>query len=247
MSFRRMVVIGIGLLACPVGAKEDHPLETQKDKLSYAMGVSMAKNIQRQAAEVDGDVLARGLRDGLSGKRLLMSEDEVRATMRDAMAEAKRKQREVATAKPDRKAAGEAFRAENAKKEGVVTLSSGVQYKVLKAGEGKRPTDTDVVQCLYRGTSIEGRELDSSSRRGKPARIRLVRAAPGWKEVLKLMSVGSTWQVVMPPERVPARGRKAKVARNETLVFEIQLLAIEPPRSVQAGEKTASALPAAQK
>lgn len=242
-----MAAIGIGLLACQVSAKEARPLETQKDKLSYAMGVSVAKNIQRQAAEVDADVLARGLRDGLSGKKLLMSEDEVHAIMREAVAEARRKQREAVLAKADRKAAGEAFRAENAKKEGVVTLASGVQYKVLEAGKGERPTDADVVQCLYRGTSIDGRELDSSSRRGKPARIVLARASPGWKEVLKLMPVGSTWQVVMPPERIPARGRKAKVARKETLVFELQLLAIEPRQSVPAGDKTAAALPGAQR
>jgi len=243
MRAKWIAVVGLGLLAAQASAEENPPPKTRKEKVSYAMGVAMAKNIQRQPVEVDVDVLARGLRDALSGGKLLMSEEDLRTAMSDASAELKQKQREAASAKTDRKAEGEAFRAENAKKEGVVTLASGVQYKVLKTGEGKTPDQTDTVRCHYRGSSIEGRVFDSSYRRGKPVNVAIARARAAWREVLTLMPVGSKWQVVVPPEAGHGgrgRGRKTNLGRGETLVFEIELLAIEPRRAV---EKTANALP----
>jgi FKBP-type peptidyl-prolyl cis-trans isomerase len=244
MRAKWMAVVGLGLLAAQVSARESRPPKTQKEKVSYAMGVAVAKNIQRQRLDTDVDVLARGLRDALSGRKLLMSEEELRAAMGAVTAELKQK---AASARADRKAAGEAFRAENAKKEGVVTLPSGVQYKILTAGEGKTPGDGDTVLCHYQGSSIEGRVFDSSYQRGKPATVALARATPGWREVLKLMPVGSTWQVVIPPELGKtggARGRKSKVRSNETLVFEIQLIAINPESAPDsAAEQTAAAPP----
>ncbi|HEU4382875.1 MAG TPA: FKBP-type peptidyl-prolyl cis-trans isomerase [Anaeromyxobacteraceae bacterium] len=237
MTAKWIAVFGLGLLAVQASAEENRPPETQKEKMGYAMGVAAARNIQRQPVELDADALAKGFHDALSGGKLLMSDEDLRAAMSDARAELKQKEREAATAKKDRKAAGEAFRAENAKKEGVVTLASGVQYKVLKAGEGKTPDQADTVRCHYRGSSIEGRVFDSSYRRGKPVKIAIAGTSPGWREVLTLMPVGSKWQVVIPPE--PARrGRKSKLGRDETAVFEIELLAIDPRH---AGEKTASA------
>lgn len=122
-----MAIVGLGLLGGQVSARESRPPETQKEKASYAMGVAVGRNIQRQRIEVDADVLERGVRDALSGQKLAMTDEELRSTMDGLMAEAKRKQREAAAKATDRKAAGEAFRAENAKKEGVVTLASGVQ------------------------------------------------------------------------------------------------------------------------
>jgi FKBP-type peptidyl-prolyl cis-trans isomerase len=237
-----MAVVGLGLLAAQVSASESDPPQTRKEKASYAMGVAFAKNLQRQRVDTDVDVFARGLRDALSGQKLRMSEEELRAAMGAITAELKGKRREAAA---ERTAAGEAFRAENAKKEGVVTLPSGVQYEILTAGGGKTPGDGDTVLCHYRESSIEGRVLDSSYQRGKPATVTLARAIPGWREVLKLMPVGSTWQVVIPPElgKIRAgRGRKSKVRSTETLVFEIQLIAINPASATDgAAEQTAAA------
>jgi len=243
MRARWIAVVGLGLLAAQASADEDRPPRTQKEKVSYAMGVAVAKHFQRQAVEVDADVLARGVHDALSGRKLLLSEEELRMATSEAKAELNQKQREAASArKTDRKARGEAFRAENAKKEGVVTLASGVQYKVLKAGDGKAPDRADTVKCHYRGTTIEGRVFDSSYRRGKPARIAIARAHPAWREVLPLMPVGSKWQIVVPPSGHKGRGqgRKTNLGRDETVVFELELLAIERRGTA---EHTVNALP----
>lgn len=250
MNAKSMAILGLGLLACQVTAKESRPPETPKEKASYAMGVAVAKNIQRQGVEIDRDVLVRGLRDALAGGKLLLGEEELRAALSGAAAEAKQRQLEAASARADRKAAGEAFRTENAKKEGVVTLASGVQYKVLKAGQGRTPGEADTVELHYRGATVDGRVVDSSYRRGKPVRITMARAFPGWKEVLKLMPAGSKWQVVVPPDvgfAARGRGKKGTVGRQETLVFELELLSVEARPPSPAGEKTAAILPGGQK
>jgi FKBP-type peptidyl-prolyl cis-trans isomerase len=240
-----MAIVGLGLLGGQVTARESPPPETQKEKASYAMGVAVARNIQRRRVEVDANALERGIRDALAGGKLAMTDEELRSTM-VALEDEARKQRQVAApSATDRKAAGEAYRAENAKKAGVVTLASGVQYKILEAGHGQTPTEADTVACHYRGTLIDGRELESSHRRGKPAKITIAQTLPAWREVLKLMPVGSTWQVVVPPELGPVghgRVRRNNAARNETLVFELELLSIEP-RRIEASAKTAGVGP----
>jgi UDP-GlcNAc:undecaprenyl-phosphate/decaprenyl-phosphate GlcNAc-1-phosphate transferase len=244
-----MLVIGSALLAFQVGAAEK-PLETQKEKVSYAMAVAVAKSVQRQGVEIDAVVFARGLRDALAGGKLLLTEDEMRLAMSGVVAELKRKQVEATKAIESRKAAGEAFLAENRKKEGVVTLPSGLQYKILTTGEGKTPTEADTVECHYRGTLIDGREFDSSYRRGRPATFRLARVIPGWREALKLMPVGSKWQIFVPPELgygARGGGRRSRIGPNETLVFEVYLVAIQPPIAPAAPDpKTATAAPAAE-
>jgi FKBP-type peptidyl-prolyl cis-trans isomerase len=238
-----MAVIGIGLLSVHVSAAEkQRPLETQTDKRSYAMAVAVAKSIQRQGVEIDVAVFARGLEDALSGGTLLMTQGELREAMSGVVGELKRKQTE---SEKTRKAVARAFLAENGKKEGVVTLPSGLQYEVLKAGEGRRPTDADAVECHYRGTFIDGKEFESSYRRGKPATFTVARVISGWREALKLMPVGSKWRIFVPPELgygARGGGRRSKIRPNETLVFEIDLLAIKPAAApASAVEKTAAA------
>jgi FKBP-type peptidyl-prolyl cis-trans isomerase len=252
MTAKWLLAVAIGLLAGDVRPDERRPPDTEKEKekVSYAMGVAVANNIQRHAVEVDVEVLARGVRDALAGRKLLMSEEELRSTMSGVTAALKRKQREAAAKRSsDRKAAGEAFRVENASKPGVVTLPSGIQYQVLEVGKGKTPTDADTVTWHYRSTSIDGRVVESSYRRGKPVTVTMARAPPGWKEVLKLMPVGSRWKVVVPPEVgwvARGRERKSKVGRKETLVFEIEVLGIDPGAPADPSKTTASAQPAAR-
>ena len=250
MRAARMLVVGIGLLAFRAGAGEKAPLDTQKDKVSYAMAVAVAKSIQRQGVDVDVEVFARGLRDALSGGKLLLSESEMRQAMAGVLDELKRKRADAARAIESRSAAGRAFLAENGKKEGVVTLPSGLQYKVLTQGEGKAPTEADTVECHYRGTLVDGKEFDSSYRRGRPATFRLTRVIPGWREALKLMPVGSKWQIFVPPELgygARGGGRRSRIGPNETLVFEVHLLAVKPPVApAAADQKTATTAPPAE-
>jgi FKBP-type peptidyl-prolyl cis-trans isomerase len=210
----------------PARETHDPAPKTQKQKASYAMGVAVARTLQRQGVEVDVDVYARGLRDALAGQPLAFTDEELRVALAGTLAGVKAKQ---AGAGKDRKAAGDAFFAENGKKEGVVRLPSGVQYKVLEAGKGKRPTDADAIECDYRGTLLDGKEFDSSRKRGKPATLQVSRLIPGFREAVKLMPVGSRWQVWIPPELgygARGGGRKSRIGPNEPLAFEIRLLGI---------------------
>jgi FKBP-type peptidyl-prolyl cis-trans isomerase len=242
MNARWMAAIGIGLLAAQVSAGEKRTLKTQKDKVSYAMAVGFAKSIQRQHVDIDVKVFAKGLDDALSSRKLLMTEDELHAAMSGVVDDLKRKEAEAAKS---RKEAGARFLADNAKKEGVVTLPSGLQYKILDAGSGDKPTDADTVQCHFSATFIDGKEFDSSRRRGRPATFKIAKIVPGLKEALKLMPVGSRWQLFVPAELAygPRGGsRKSRIRPNETLVYEVQLLAImhATPRT-STSEKTAAA------
>jgi FKBP-type peptidyl-prolyl cis-trans isomerase len=214
-------------------------LTTQTDRVSYGLGATMAANFKRQGVKVDPDVVARGLRDALAGKALLMSEQEIVAAMNALKVEVKQSQAVTSKAAADaRRKTGEEFLAENAKKDGVVTLSSGLQYKVLKAGDGKAPTDADTVTCNYRGTLLDGTEFDSSERRGKAATFTLTKVIAGLKEAFKLMPEGSRWQVFVPPQLAyGARGAGPTIAPNSTLVFDVELLAVN---TSQAAAESAS-------
>lgn len=224
-----IAILGLGLLAAQASAEEAPVLKTEKDKMSYGIGAEAGRNFKRLGVEVDTDLLVRGLRDALSGEQLLMTDEEIRATMTAYQAEARQKQAQAARlAAENNKKAGEAFLADNKTKEGVVTLPSGLQYKILKAGEGKTPTDADTVECNYRGTLINGAEFDSSYRRGQPATFKVTGVIPGWREALKLMPVGSKWQIFIPPQLAYGeRGVGRDIGPNATLIFDLELLAIK--------------------
>jgi FKBP-type peptidyl-prolyl cis-trans isomerase len=229
VKLKLVFALGILVLAVQTYAGEPTELKTQKDKVSYGIGVDVARNFTRLGIDFDLDILVKGMRDALSGEKLLMNESDLRATMNDYQSELKGKMLQaMQVASADNKRKGDAFLEENKKKEGVVALPSGLQYKILKAGDGKKPTDADMVECQYRGTLIDGTEFDSSYWSGKPAVLKVAGLIPGWTEALKLMPVGSKWQLFIPPQLAYGeRGASRDVGPNATLIFELELLAIK--------------------
>ena len=230
-----MAVLGVAFLNAQVGAQETQVFKTHKDEISYVAGVEMARTIKAQGMEVNTDLFIKGLQDELSGGKLLLSDDEIRKASAMFHAELRRKQNETREklaletrmAAEDNKKKGEAFLAENRTKEGVVTLPSGLQYKILKAGDGRKPTEADTVEVNYRGTLIDGTPFDSSQV-GKPSTLKLTGVIPGWKEALKLMPVGSRWQLFIPPQLAyGARRATPVIGPNATLIFEVELVAIK--------------------
>ena len=204
-------------------------LTTQKDKISYALGMNVGTNLQRQSLDVDPAILLQGLKDGLAGSKPLLTEEEARTLLTQLQEDMRKKQAEKAQQMgAANKTEGEAFLAANKNKEGVVTLPSGLQYKILKTGTGPKPTASDSVVCNYRGTLINGTEFDSSYKRGQPATFPVNGVIKGWTEALQLMPVGSKWQLFVPASLAYGdRGAGADIGPNATLIFEVELLSIQ--------------------
>jgi FKBP-type peptidyl-prolyl cis-trans isomerase FklB len=204
-------------------------LKTDKDKTSYALGLSIGKGLHRDSVDVDPNILLRGLKDALTGGKTLLTDDEAQAAMVALQSNVRKAQEEEMQQAGERnKAAGEAFLAANKTKQGVVTLPSGLQYKILTAGTGPKPTASDSVVCNYRGTLIDGKEFDSSYKRGQPATFPVGQVIPAWTEALQLMPVGSKWQLFIPSELAYGpRGAGADIGPNATLTFEVELLSIK--------------------
>jgi FKBP-type peptidyl-prolyl cis-trans isomerase len=205
------------------------PLTTDKDKLSYVLGMDLGRRLKAASIDVDPKVLARGVSDMLAGGKMAMTDDEMRATMAEFQKSLQQKQATAIKDMSDKnKKEGEAFLAENKTKEGVVTLPDGLQYKILKAGDGPKPTATDKVKCNYRGTLINGKEFDSSYKRNEPVTFPVNGVIKGWVEALQMMPVGSKWQLFIPSDLAYGeRGAGADIEPNSTLVFEVELLSIE--------------------
>lgn len=228
MMLKWIAVMGLGLLISQAGAEEMPVLKTQKEMVSYGIGVNIAKSFKKDDVEFDMDLLVKGLKDGLSGEKLLMPERDIRKVMNAFQGELRRKEMtNHQVVAEENKKKGETFLAENKTKDGVVTLPSGVQYKILKAGDGKKPTDGDTVECYYRGTLLNGSEF-TSTEPGKPATLKVEILPDGWKEALKLMPKGSKWQIFIPSQLAYGqRGVGSDIGPNETLVFEVALLDIK--------------------
>jgi UDP-GlcNAc:undecaprenyl-phosphate/decaprenyl-phosphate GlcNAc-1-phosphate transferase len=209
---------------------EEPVLKTNRDKVNYGIGVGVARNFQRQGMDVDLDLVVRGMRDTLSGAALLMTEEDLRTIM-TAFQQGMQQRLAEATkqAAEKNKKEGDEFLAQNAKKEGITVLPSGLQYRILKLGNGKTPSGVDSVECHYRGTFIDGKEFDNSYKTGKPITLKIQGGViPGWSEALQIMPVGSKWQVFLPPQL--AYGEKSagsQIGPNMTLIYEIELLSIK--------------------
>jgi FKBP-type peptidyl-prolyl cis-trans isomerase FklB len=222
-----MVGIALSLLSGDARAAEETALEGEKQKLGYSIGYQVGGDFRRQGFEIDPELVVKVL-DAQAGSEPLMTPEEMRQADRaeQQAAAAAKQQREEQAAK--NLAEGKAFLAENAGKEGVRTLPSGLQYQVLSEGEGDPPAATDTVTVHYRGTLIDGSEFDSSYGRGQPATFSLDRVIPGWTEGLQLMRPGARYRLFLPPELAYGeRGGGPKIGPNSALVFEVELLSVE--------------------
>ena len=208
-------------------------LKTDKEKLSYAIGMNIGAGMKKDTLDIDPTVLTRGIKDALTGAKTSMTEEEARTIVNAFRTEmVKKQQAEAQKAGEANKQAGEKFLAENKTKEGVVALPSGLQYKIVKQGDGPKPTASDTVVTNYRGTLIDGKEFDSSYKRGQPATFPVGQVIKGWTEALQLMPVGSKWQLFIPAnlaygERSPG----GDIGPNSTLIFDIELLSIQDKKS----------------
>ncbi|MGE5252468.1 MAG: FKBP-type peptidyl-prolyl cis-trans isomerase [Planctomycetaceae bacterium] len=229
MILRVMVAALFILAAAPAGAQEKPALKDQKEKISYIIGRDIGAKLKEQSVDIDPDILARGIKDGLSGARPLLSGPEAREVMTAFEKELRAKQETARKAAGEKnKKEGEAFLAENKKKEGVKTLPSGLQYKVIRPGTGKKPKATDTVTTHYKGTLIDGTEFDSSYKRGKPATFAVNGVIPGWTEALQLMEEGAKWQLFIPPNLAYGeRGAGQVIGPQATLIFEVELISIQ--------------------
>ncbi len=229
MGFRWVAAFGIALLAGTAWAEEAVVLKTQKDKVSYGIGMNIGKNLKRDAVDVDADLVSKGLRDAFSGEKTLMSDEEYHAAMTALQKDLMDKQAEASKQLAEKnKKEGEAFLAGNGKKEGVVTLPSGLQYKAIRSGKGKTPALTDTVETNYRGTLIDGTEFDSSYKRGQTVTFPVNGVIPGWTEALQKMKEGDKWQLFVPSSLAYGeRGAGREIGPNATLLFEVELIAVK--------------------
>jgi len=217
------------LLACEGNTQGKTELKTQLDSVSYSIGLDIGRNLKQQSVDVNPDVLARGIRDVVGGNAPLLTDEQVRATLAAFQQQMKVKQQEkLKEAGEKGKQEGEAFLVENKKEKGIITLPSGLQYKVLTMGAGPKLKAEQTVRVHYQGKLIDGTEFDSSYKRGEPAVFPVKGVIAGWTEALELMPVGSKWQLFIPSNLAYGEsGAGQVIPRNATLIFDVELLSIQ--------------------
>jgi FKBP-type peptidyl-prolyl cis-trans isomerase FklB len=220
-------------------------LSTPKDKTSYALGMNLAENLKAQSVEIDPNILLKGMKDVLSGGKTLLTTDEEHATLLELQSGLRKAQMEkMAKAGEKNKKEGEAFLAANKSKPGVVTLPSGLQYKILQTGTGAKPAAADSVSCNYKGTLIDGTEFDSSYKRGEPTTFPVSGVIKGWTEALQLMPVGSKWQLFVPAALAYGdRAASALIGPSATLIFEVELVSIQDKNASKTPDKAPDKTP----
>jgi FKBP-type peptidyl-prolyl cis-trans isomerase FklB len=229
MKLGWIAVLSIFLLTSQVFAEEQTSLKSRKDKVSYIIGLDVGNNLKSRSVDIDADILLKGLKDGLAGNKPLLSESEIDETMNVFKEEMAKKQEEQMKQLGEKnKKDGGAFLAENKAKDGVKTLPSGLQYKIITEGTGKTPQATDTVTVNYRGTLVDGSEFDSSYKRGQPATFPVRGVIKGWTEALQLMKEGAKWQLFIPPDLAYGeRGAGNVIGPNATLIFDVELISVK--------------------
>lgn len=228
MKFLIIPALCLGLFTGTALAGGKPKLKSQKDSVSYGLGMNIGTSISRDSLDLDVDMLAAGIHDALSGKDMLLTQEQCGALLQAFQQQMMSKQAERASvAGTKNKADGEKFLADNKKKTGVVTLPSGLQYQVIKEGTGPKPKATDNVTTKYKGTLIDGTVFDDSENHGGTAQFAVNQVIPGWTEALQLMPVGSKWRLFVPANLAYGdRGAGGQIGPNATLIFEVELMGI---------------------
>ena len=225
MVIKRLLlpVLGSSLLVT-IGVADDQPQLDEADRISYSVGYQMGGDFKKQGVELHPKALTQGLEDALSGSEASMTAEDMQTALsslkKKILAQTRMEQAEKAK---NYREEGRIFLAENAGREGVKTTDSGLQYKILKAGTGKTPTASDSVTVHYRGTMIDGREFDSSHRKGEPVTFRVDEVIPGWTEALQMMKEGGKWQLYIPPDLAFHRGGPLE---HRTILFDVELISV---------------------
>lgn len=240
MAFRTMTALSMALLSSAAAFAQQASALTEQQRASYAIGMAQARTLQKLAMKVDPKMASAGFSDVLAGNKPRLTDSEAREVLASLQKDEAGRQSPVqqqASARQQsgaqkmiaakNKAAGQAFLDANKVKPGVVTLDSGLQYRVIQKGFGQKPTLDDTVSVNYRGRSADGKEFGSTYQSGQPVSFAVNKVIPGWREALPLMQVGSKWELVVPPElaygdRKPGRN----IGPNSTLIFELELLAV---------------------
>ena len=226
--------------ANPATAEETQVLRTEKDALSYSLGVETVRSYKRVGLDVDFDLIIRGIRDAASGGRLLLPDEAIASALVEFRGQILAKRQGERAVEFGNKREGDTFLAANKSKEGVIVLPSGLQYKVLRLGEGRKPTLQDTVEVHYKGTLINGTQFESTYETGKPATIKVSdpQIVAGMREALMLMPAGSKWQLFVPPKLAFSNvGKRPYIGPNMTLIYEVELLAIQDkPETGKGGQ-----------
>ena len=223
------IITGFLIIGCESTDNQQTPkLETAMDSVSYSIGVDIGKNMKTQELDINDKAMFAGWKAAFNDEDLQLTEEDMLGTLnnfRKVMQE--KAQLRAQQQSEENLSAGESFLAENANKEGVITVASGLQYKVLKKGLGDKPTEKSSVTVHYRGTLLNGEEFDSSYKRGQPFTTPVTNVIPGWTEALQLMPVGSKWELYIPSNLAYGNSPRGPGGPNSTLVFEVELLSIE--------------------
>ncbi len=235
MKIRLVAAAVMGLvMSSTMAASDVTVLKTDTDRLSYSIGEDLGKNFKRQGIEVNAAAMAQGINDGIANNpKPLLTDDQVKEILakfqKDIMT---KRAADFSKKAEENKASGTKFLSENKTKEGVVTLPSGLQYKIIKNGSGAKPSKEDMVTVEYTGHLINGEVFDSTSKTGKPATFKLSQVIPGWVEALQLMPVGSTWEIYVPASLAYGdRSVGGPIGPNETLIFNIHLISAKKSES----------------
>lgn len=215
--------------AAETATPADTSLTTDTDKLSYSIGADLGKNFKKQGIDISPAAMAKGMQDGMAGNQLMLTEDQMKDVLnkfqKDLMA---KRSVEFNKKAEENKVKGETFLNQNKAKDGVVTLPSGLQYKIIEKGDGTKPTKDDTVTVEYTGRLVDGEIFDSTEKTGKPATFKVSQVIPGWTEALQLMPTGSTWEIYVPSNLAYGpRSVGGPIGPNEALIFKVRLLAVK--------------------
>lgn len=229
MKIKLVACLALGIATVNAYAVDSSALNTEIQKLSYSIGVDLGSNIKKQGIDIDVKSMSQGIEDAMKENPLKMTEEQMKDSLvkfqKDLMAKRTKQFEEQAD---KNKSKGEAFLKDNKSKKGVVTLPSGLQYKIVTAGNGAKPQKEDTVTVEYTGRLIDGKVFDSTDKTGKPATFKLDQVIPGWTEALQLMPVGSTWEIYVPAELAYGeRNIGGLIGPNETLIFTVHLISID--------------------